>query len=135
MARAHLTAWVGRLGQRQRHPEHRHQGIPHKLVQGALILEDQVHHLGKIDVEHFHHGFRGHGFRHGGKIADIGKEDRHLLAPPPQGEQPRIFQDFFAQFGTHIAGEGIPEHVPFLVEAQAAPQGGFVAGLFHGRFL
>ena len=27
------------------------------------------------------------------KIADVGKEDRHLVAPPPQGQQPRVFQD------------------------------------------
>ncbi len=55
MARAHSTARVAACGQRHRHAEDRHEAVAQVFVQGPLVLEDQVHHLGEEDVEHLHH--------------------------------------------------------------------------------
>ena len=69
---------AGSLGHFQRRPKEGHQAVPQKLVQGALVFKDQVHHLGEIMVEHFHHfgGIPLLGKR--GKSLDIGEEHGHM---------------------------------------------------------
>ena len=66
------------------------------------------------------------------KPFDIGKEHGHFLAPAAQLQQGRVFQDLLAHLRADIAGDGVTEQMFLLIEAQAAPQGGFVAGLFGG---
>ncbi len=121
----------GCRGQRQRHAEDRHEPVAQVFIQGPLVLEDQVHHLGEEDVEHLHHLFRVQGLGHGGKITDIGKEHGDFLAPAPQLQQGRIFQDLLAHLRANVARDGVPEQVFLLIEAQAAAQDRLVMGLLR----
>src|SRR5262249_23663302 len=79
------------------------------FVEGALVLEEHVHHELKVLIEDVDHLLGLMLLSKGCKVAYIRKEHRHLTARTAQGAQVRIRQDLRHDLWTEIATEGLAQ--------------------------
>ena len=70
----------------QRGPELGHDGIPHVLVDGAAMVDDDVAHGIQKVMQQPDQGFRVQVFRHGGEAPNVGEQDGNLPALPTQAQ-------------------------------------------------
>src|SRR5262249_48705501 len=83
--------------------------ITEEFVEGALVLEEHVHHELKVLIEDVDHLLGLMLLSKGCKVAYIRKEHRHLTARTAQGAQVRIRQDLRHDLWTEIATEGLAQ--------------------------
>ena len=68
----------------KRSPEFRHNGISFVFIDNSPLLQNEIGHLGKINIEQVDQGFRLHFFGQGSKVCEIRKEYRNDALLPSE---------------------------------------------------
>ena len=99
----------------QRGAEQGHDGVPHVLVDGAAMVDDDIAHGVQKVVQHSNQGLRVifQIFRNGGKTPDVGEQEGNLPALTPQAELFGVLQHLLDHGGGDIGFEGLADPLPF----------------------
>ncbi len=87
--------------------EEGHQFVADELVQGPVVLEDDLYLLGQDLVEHRHHLFRLLFLGIGGEPPDIGEKDGDIFPLASQLKPGGVFHQLRDHFFGKIVAEGL----------------------------
>jgi hypothetical protein len=109
--------WLQRKGALVRRAgKQRHDGVADVLVDEAAMAGNHRLHLHQVGIQEIEVLLRAHGFRQGGKVAYVAKQDRHLAL------------DLLPEF--HLADVIDAQQVQELARHEAAVGGGRLVQAF-----
>ncbi len=98
-------------------PEGRHDHVALVFVEVAVVGQDDIGHLGEVDVEQGDELLGLEALGKGREVLQIGEEHRQLAPLPPGVDAVRLAHEQLDELGVHVVGENILDERPLAALA------------------